>query len=64
MKSPRYWRNRRGDNYHYYQDDKYGYGYVIAREGRVYHATGKLKSATFRSLREAKAFVEESWRGK
>jgi len=64
VKSPRYWRHRRGDNYHYYEDAEYGYGTVIARDGSVYHATGRLKGATFRTLREAKAFVERSWRGK
>jgi hypothetical protein len=59
--STRHWRNRRGDNYYYYENDKYGLGHVIAREG-LYYATGKDTSREFKKLREAKAFVEKSWR--
>lgn len=64
------WRNRRGDNYWYLEDDTAGYGHVIRRNvvnsrnvlSTHYQACGKDESIDCTRLRDAKAFVELSWR--
>lgn len=62
----RRWRNRRGDSYHYYEDDKYGLAYVIRRfEDRVHYdafCPSSLKTKRCKTLREAKRYVERNWK--
>jgi len=58
------WRHRRGDDYHYYENAKGGYGHVIGprvSDGkRCYHASAGLRSEDFTRLKDAKAFVEQA----
>jgi len=67
MKTKRHWFNRRGDNYHYYEDDKYGLGHVIRRfeNGRLWYdafCPSTMKTKRCQRLKEAKRFVERNWK--
>ena len=58
--NPRRWRYSTG--YHYYEDDKYGYGVVHAYWGGSYVAFGRNGHKVVKTVREGKAFVESTYR--
>jgi len=56
------WRSPRGNFRHFFQDDKYNYGYVLDYGKDIFGAFGPVSTHNFQTLKEAKDYIEKTYK--
>lgn len=63
-RSPKKWRYSRHTRRHYYEDDKYGYGWAERQADGAFYGASPRRTFQARTLREVKNLVESQFRRK